>query len=307
MSSPQYPYPPQPPYGAPQPPPYGAPPPSGNSNLLLALAAGAIVASLAANAYLLFQVHDIRTDSAHNQEIVQKEIDTIQENSTQMTAAQRKHLDDLKQDLDTRSRQLSQAANQEASQAKREALSYADEQKKQLEAEQQKTAQQLSSSISDVNQKAESVNTRVDGVNNDVAGVKTDLNSTKSDLSQTKSNLQKVTGDLSGTNSLVATNGKEIEELRRRGERNIVEFTLKKQKNMQKVGDISLLLEKADIKNNKFSFKLLADDKTVEKKDRNINEPLQFYVSRSLYEIVVNTVGKDQISGYLSTPKYQSR
>ena len=52
---------------------------------------------------------------------------------------------------------------------------------------------------------------------------------------------------------------------------------------------------------------MLADDKTVEKKDKTVNEPLQFYVAKSLYEVVVNQVGKDQISGYLSTPKYQSR
>ena len=299
MSSPQYPYPPQPP-----PQHYGPPPPSsGSSNLVLALLGGAIVASLAANGYLMYQIHDMKAMSAHNQEIIQSEIDAVKENSTVMTAAQRKHLDDLKEELDTRSRQLSQAA----SQAKKEALSYTDEQKKQLEAEQQKTAQQLSSSISDVNQKAESVNARVSDVNNDVAGVKTDLNNTKTDLSQTKSNLQKVAGDLSGTDSLVATNGKEIEELRRRGERNIVEFTLKKQKNLQKVGDIQLLLEKADVKKNKFNLIVMADDRRVEKKDKGINEPLQFYVSHSLYEVVVNTVGKDTISGYLSTPKYQNR
>jgi chromosome segregation ATPase len=296
MSSPQYPY-------APPPPPPHYDPGSGGSNLKLALAAGAIVALFLASGYLFIQVRDLRAENAHNQEIIQNEIDTIKENSTVMTASQRKHMDDLKEELDNRSRQLSQAA----SQAKREALTYADEKAKNLEEEQQKTKQQLSSSINDVNQKAESVNARVDGVNTDVAGVKTDLNSTKNDLSQTKSSLQKVAGDLSGTNSLVATNGKEIEELRRRGERNIIEFSLKKQKNLQKVGDISLRLEKADLKKNKFTVVLLADDKTVEKKDRNINEPLQFYVSRSLYEIVVNTVGKDQISGYLSTPKYQNR
>jgi chromosome segregation ATPase len=295
MSSPQY------PYAPPPPPPYD--PGSGGSNLKMALAAGAIVALFLASGYLFFQVRDLRAENAHNQEIIQNEIDTIKENSTVMTAAQRKHMDDLKEELDNRSRQLSQAA----SQAKKEALTYADEKAKGLEEEQQKTAQKLSSSINDVNQKAESVNARVDGVNTDVAGVKTDLNSTKNDLSQTKSNLQKVAGDLSGTNSLVATNGKEIEELRRRGERNIIEFSLKKQKNLQKVGDISLRLEKSDMKKNKFTVVLLADDKTVEKKDRNINEPLQFYVSRSLYEIVVNTVGKDQITGYLSTPKYQNR
>jgi hypothetical protein len=286
---------------------YGPPPPEPASNLKLALAVGAIAASLVANVYLLFQVHDMKADAAHTQEIVQNQIDAIKESSTQMTAAQRKHLDDLKSDLDSSKRQLSAAASQAASQAKKDALSYSDEQSKKLEAEQAQTKQQLSTSISDVSQKADSVNARVTDVNKDVTDVKTDLSSTKADLSQTKSNLQKVQGDLSGTNSLVATNGKEIEELRRRGERNIVEFTLKKQKTLQKVGDISLRLTNADMRKNKFTVVVLADDKTVEKKDRNVNEPLQFYVSKSLYEVVVNTVGKDTITGYLSTPKYQNR
>jgi chromosome segregation ATPase len=287
----------------PQYPPYAPPPPPSNSNLHLALAAGGIVASLAFCGFLLYQVHDLQTEMGRNRDLIQNEIDTIKENSTEMTAAQRKHMEDLKEELDNRSRQSIQAA----SQAKREALSYADEQAKKLEEEQQKGQQQLNSSISDVSKKADTANARLSDVNNDVAGVKTDLASTKTDLATTKSNLQKVAGDLSGTSSLVATNGTEIAELKRRGERNIVEFTLKKQKNMQKVGDISLRLEKADLKHNKFTVIVLADDKTVEKKDRNINEPLQFYVSRSLYEVVVNTVGKDQIAGYLSTPKYQNR
>ncbi len=291
MSSPQYPY---------VPPP---PPPDNRSSLKLALASGAIVASLAANGFLLYQVHDLREDTAHNRDIMQNEIDTIKENSTVMTAAQRKHVEDLREELENRSRQSIQAA----SQAKREALSYADEQAKKLEDEQQKSSLQLSSSLSDVKKNADSANARLSDVNNDVAGVKTDLASTKTDLNQTKSDLKKVSGDLGVTSGFVATNGKEIEELKRRGERNIIEFSLKKQKNMQKVGDISLRLEKSDLKHNKFTVIVLADDKTVEKRDRNINEPLQFYVSKSLYEVVVNSVGKDQIAGYLSTPKYQNR
>src|ERR1700722_18146518 len=107
MSSPQYPY---------VPPP---PPPDNRSSLKLALASGAIVASLAANGFLLYQVHDLREDTAHNRDIMQNEIDTIKENSTVMTAAQRKHVEDLREELENRSRQSIQAA----SQAKREALS----------------------------------------------------------------------------------------------------------------------------------------------------------------------------------------
>ena len=49
----------------------------------------------------------------------------------------------------------------------------------------------------------------------------------------------------------------------------------------------------------------MKDDKTVEKRDKTINEPVQFYMagSRQPYEIVVNQVKKDQVIGYLATPK----
>lgn len=297
MSSPQYPYPPQ--------PPAGFPPPQGLS-LKTALAAGAIVASLAANGFLMYQVNEIRKEAAHQNEIVQAQIDTIKENSTVMTAAQKKHLEELRDDLTATGKQASQMA----SQAKKEALNYADEQAKKLGAENQLTKQalgQTNSALGEVKQKADTANARISDVNTDVASVKTDLAGTKTDLDKTKSDLKKVSGDLGVTSGFVATNGKEIEELRRRGERNIVEFSLKKQKTMQKVGDISLRLDKSDLKKNRFTVMVLADDKTVEKKDKTVNEPLQFYVARSLYEVVVNSVGKDQISGYLSTPKYQSR
>src|ERR1700734_2908066 len=109
MSAPQYPYP-------------APPPPNSNSSMMTALAAGAIVASLAFNGFLLYQIHDLKLDTAKGREIMQNEIETLKENSTAMTATQRKHLDDLKADLDVRSRQ----ANAAASQAKKEALSYAD-------------------------------------------------------------------------------------------------------------------------------------------------------------------------------------
>lgn len=301
MSSPQYPYPPQ--------PPQSYPPPQG-SNIKMALAAGALVASLAANVFLIFQVNDIRKEAAHTNEVVQNEIDTLKENSTVMTAAQKKHLEELRDDLDTSKKQLSQQATQAASQAKREALSAVDESSKKADAEIQQTRQQVAqtnSVLGEVNKKAETANAKLVDVNTDVAGVKTDLAGTKSELDKTKSELKKVSGDLGITSGYVATNSKEIEDLRRRGERNIVEFSLKKQKNMQKIGDISMRLDKSDLKKNRFTVMVLADDKTVEKKDKTVNEPLQFYVAKSLYEVVINSVGKDQISGYLSTPKYQSR
>src|ERR1700743_1018739 len=98
MSSPHFTYP-----GAPAPPPYGG---GGGSNLKTALAAGGIVASLAAHAVLFYQGNEIKNDNVAQQGKIQKEIDTLVESSTQMTAAQRKALSDLKDDVDVRSRQL---------------------------------------------------------------------------------------------------------------------------------------------------------------------------------------------------------
>ena len=100
---------------------------------------------------------------------------------------------------------------------------------------------QVSSDLTNVKQSADTANAKIADVGNDVTGVKTDLASTKTDLQQTKTDLKQVRGDLGSTNSLVATNGKEIDELIRRGERNIVKFNVtKKQKDFQKVGDIAL-------------------------------------------------------------------
>src|SRR2546425_746321 len=92
------------------------------------------------------------------------------------------------------------------------------------------------------------------------------------------------------------------------GERNYFELNLAKAKTPQKVGDITLLLKKTDPKKNKYTLEVYADDKMTEKKDKNLNEPIQFYVAkagRQPYELVVNEIKKDVVKGYLATPKDQ--
>ncbi len=169
-----------------------------------------------------------------------------------------------------------------------------EEHAKRLESAQTKTAQQVSAVASDVS-----------SVKTDVGGVKTDVAKTQSDLATTISQLQAVRGDLSNTNSVIARNHDELVLLEHRGDRNYYEFTINKGQK-KPVGTISLELKKTDMKKNRFTLNILADDKNYEKKDRNVNEPLQFYSGKSpaLYEIVVNSINsKNQISGYLATPK----
>jgi hypothetical protein len=143
--------------------------------------------------------------------------------------------------------------------------------------------------------------TKISEVSTEVGAVKTEVASAKSEMDKTIQDLRRVRGDLDGTSSLVATNGKELQALKAMGERNYFEFNIAKSKEPKRVGDVAVVLKKADPKRNRFTIELVADDKRVEKKDKNLNEPVQFYVSkaRQPYEIVVNEVKKDQIVGYL--------
>jgi DNA anti-recombination protein RmuC len=168
------------------------------------------------------------------------------------------------------------------------------EENQRLETAQKETAQQVSAVATDVS-----------SVKTDVGGVKTDLGKTQNDLAGAVSQLQSMKGDLSSHSSLIARNADELEVLKHKGDRNYFEFTLTKG-DRKPVGTVSLELKKTDAKKNKFTLVVYSDDKRYEKKDRNVNEPLQFYSGKdpALYEIVVNSINsKNQIAGYLSTPK----
>jgi len=165
---------------------------------------------------------------------------------------------------------------------------------KRLETAQKQTAQQVSAVSSDVA-----------SVKTDVGGVKTDVAKTQSDLATAVAQLTSMKGDLSDHSSLIARNHDELEILKHKGDRNFYEFTLVKGQK-KPVGTVSLELKKADAKKSRFTLVVYADDRSYEKKDRNLNEPLQFYAGKDplLFEVVVNTVSaKNTVTGYLSTPK----
>jgi hypothetical protein len=149
------------------------------------------------------------------------------------------------------------------------------------------------------------VSTEVSSVRTDVGGVKTDVAKTQSDLQGAISQMQSMQGDLGIHSGLIARNHDELEILKHKGDRNYYEFTLNKG-DKKPVSTVSLQLKKADPKKSKFTLLVFADDKQIEKKDKNLNEPVQFYTGkdRMLYELVVNSVdSKKGITGYISTPK----
>jgi predicted outer membrane protein len=202
-------------------------------------------------------------------------------------------LADLKGELDVTTQKLNLSQDELA-----RARSYAQTIRK----DQEKSDAQLRAQIGQVQQ---DTTTKFGQVDTDLNATKTDLSSTKADLEATKGKLQSTVGDLGVQSGLIARNHDEVEELKRLGERDIFEFTLNKTKAPQHVGPIQVQLRKSDPKHYKYTLNVVADDKSIEKKDRTVGEPIQFYVrgARAPYEIVVFDLGKDQAKGYLSTPK----
>jgi len=280
-------------------------PHTGGSDVKVPILIGAVVALLAANVYLYTQLDRLRSEFSEFSKSMTDEVTSLKESSSVSTQTARRSLTSLKDELEAARRQAAMAVGQ----AKTEAQKHAEELSKRVASEQARQTEQVKTELTAAVTKAEeNANTKVAAVSTEVGAVRTEVASTKSDLEKAVSDLKRVRGDLDGTASLVATNGKELEALKQLGDRNYFEFTIKKSKDASRVADVGLLLKKTDPKKNKFTIEVKADDKSIEKKDRNANEPIQFYVAkaRQPYEIVVNQVGKDQIVGYVSTPKVQT-
>ncbi len=278
--------------------------PSGGSNVKIAILFGAVLALLAANVYLFLQLDHVRNDMAKDREALQAEIANLREASSVTAQTNRRTVENLRDELETARRQAAMAVGQ----AKTDAESKVLELNKRLESAQKKAEADraaIKSEIGEVKKDTVETKEKLGAVGTEVGVVKSEVASTKSELDKTINELKSVRGDLGVQSGLIATNSKELAALIAKGERNYYEFNLTKTKAPMKVGDIALLLKKADVKRNRYTVEVYADDKKTEKKDKTINEPLQFYTSKARipYELVVNEVKKDNIIGYLATPK----
>jgi chromosome segregation ATPase len=176
-----------------------------------------------------------------------------------------------------------------------------DRSRRQQEAQQSR----LSAELSNVKQSTAETSERLTGISNDVGTVKNEVETVSLVARQAGANLQQTRGDMGLMSGLIATNSGEIRMLRDLGDRHVYEFTLARSSGLQRVGDIQVVLDKTDAKRNRFTVEIIAADQRVEKRDKNINEPVQFYVpgrGALPYELVVNEVGKDTVKGYLATP-----
>ena len=296
-----------------------APPPQqpAGGGVKIPILFGAVAALLGASIYLFYQLSVIRQDVqaqlADTKDQIMAELAKEHETSAVTNQTSKKTVDKLKTDVDEARRQASLLAGQ----ARIDADKHADELAAKLEQAQDAQAKQVSVLNSDLSvvKDAESttqknvgdVQTKVGEVNTKLSTVQTQAAATQQQLEKTVADLKTTVGDLGVQSGLIATNGKELTALKQLGERNYSEFKIAKSKAAEKVGDVQIRLTAVDPKKNKYTVTLIADDKTVEKKDKSINEPVQFYLSRASqpYELVVNQISKDLIIGYVSAPKVQ--
>jgi len=268
------------------------------------LAVGLVVA-LAGDGYLLVRANRLNDDIAQTQSGTQTQISKLNEATTTLLEQEKQRLQDMEQQMKQEVKGVSDSASVAIRRARAEAHKQGEDLSGKLSEQQQQVATQLSQIQDTTNSKFTAVTTDVDGVKANVETVKTNVASAQSDIEKTSNDLKRAMGDMGVMSGLIATNSKDLNTLRALGERNYFEFDINKKDAPKKVGDLMLTLKKADPKHSRFTMDVLADDRHLEKKDKTINEPVQLYVSGNMqpYEIVINQVTKDHVTGYLSTPK----
>lgn len=267
--------------------------------ILLALA---LILGLGYNAYSSRSSLDDRIDGLEKQ---------LADQSDQIKTL-KKHATDMGSDIDVMTKRVGVTSQElDASRKFAEKLK-ADEEKQQEQVASELASKASTNDVAAVRQEANSkvaevqqvAETKIGSVSSDVKKVDEKVDATNKDLADSRRQLTDVQTTLS---SQIAKNASELSDLRKKGERDYFEFTLMKPKKneMTRVADVQLQLRATDPKRAKYDMLIQVDDSKLEKKDRTANEPVAFLVGRDKlrYEIVVNFVDKNKISGYLSTPK----
>jgi hypothetical protein len=282
----------------------------------IAIVVGVTLAFLIAIGNLYWQVEHMRTDMATLRQSIITEVTKIADTATRAANESRRApaaaappsrqiLESLKQELSEELTSTKRQAAAAALRAKSEAVKHADKLAEQIGEERQSQHKEVVGELGQIKKTEATTSAKIEDVSNDLVNIKNEVASNRYELQQTVGELKRVVGDLGVQSGYIATNAKELQALKLLGERNYFDFHIERSGKAQRVGDISIILRKTDPKHNKYTVEVLAGDKKTEKKEKGVNEPVQFYMSKARlpFEIVVNEVQKDYIIGYMSTPK----
>ena len=278
----------------------------------IAILVGITLAFMIAIGNLYWHMEHMRTEMAGLRHSLADEVAQLTEANNKnvnrrapvVAEPNRKGLDSLKEEL-TAELTTTQHQAAAAAQHAKEAVSRADKLAEQIGEERQTQHKEVVGELGQIKEAEATASTKIEGVTADIANIKSDVASTRYELQQTVSALKRIDGDLGVQSGYIATNAKELDALKLLGERNYFDFHIARTGKPERVGEVSIILKKTDAKRSKYWLEVVAGDKKTEKKERTVNEPVQFYLSkvRLPFEIVVNEVQKDYIVGYLSAPK----
>jgi hypothetical protein len=262
------------------------------------LIAAAVLAILALQAYAFVST---KNDFRNRLTMLQTEIDSVRETGAAQATQISSDLGVITDRMGVTAQELD-AARKAAEQLRQEQARTAALLKTEIDESSKAVQTWREESTTKIAEVQEQATTQIGAVSGDVQTVKVDLDATKTDLATSRKELIDLRDSLGRE---IARNSSQLDELRRRGERDYIEFNVPKAKTMARVADIQLQLRKADTKRQKYDVTLLVDDSRLEKNGQLINEPVTFLVGkdRVRYELVVFAVEKDRIRGYVSTPK----
>jgi predicted nucleic acid-binding Zn-ribbon protein len=277
--------------------------PSGNGGR--AVMWGLLLALVAGNIFAIWQTSQTQSRLEKINQSLEARIAGLNEQATAYGSRTDRTAAMLKGEME----EARQAADAAAARAKALAERKAEQLVNQLATQYQQERAAMSNEIGTVRDAATQANQEVNAVKTDVNGVRGDVSQTRTDLNATRDEmrgeLHSVKGDLGVQSGLIATNAQQLAALRELGERTYFEFDITKSKEPARVGDVAVAIRDTQPNRGMFTLDVIADDRRVVKKNRSINEPVQFYTSaaKQPYEIVVNEVHKGRLVGYLAVPK----
>lgn len=260
---------------------------------------GAILVFAAGETLFFNAIRNLRDESRKLQEAVVTEIAGVRQKTLLSNHEQAIELDALRTELTAVREQTTTAAGRAKLDAQRQAARLTAAVARQASANKQQVAEELMN----VRAVAAAAHAAIGDLNGEVNSTRAEVAATRSGVNKTSTELSAAGADLDGLRSGIATNGKQLAELKARGDRKYYEFELAKAQDRQ-VGGVVIRLRKADARRNRYTVELMAAGRVIEEKDRNVNEPVRFYVARARqpYELVVNRIAGDRIEGYLAAP-----
>jgi len=251
------------------------------------------------------QISAIEKAARDTRTSLQTEVNKAQRVSSQTANLNRHGIEEMRAELAKAKQEVEQSAGAKHA----DALATVQRLSHELKAEEERQKQRDEAVNGQITDVKKTVSAGIEGVSSDVSKVRTEVAATKSNLDNAMKDLKRVIGDMGVMSGLVATNARELDALKALGDRNYTEFTVFKSQGKQTIGDVSMVLKKTDPAGRRCTFEIYMDENRVQKRDRTLNEPIQFYVGgnrQQPYEIVINEIHKDQIVGYLASPKIES-